>query len=195
MRCEAWGFGLRLILAFIVWSLIAGPLLPFYARAVTPVAQGIVRWLRPHDASIVFTDAYPEVIWQTLLPSQEGVTERISFRFLSYNLILYLALLSAIPRLLLKHRVVLLLTGLPLFLTFHVVDLLLTVESRLLTHLQPQSYTFWRHFNPWFLAVKFYASFSVMALKQVFPVFVLFVQWLGMKKLAERTSRPPLLVS
>jgi hypothetical protein len=38
-RREAWGFGLRLILAFIAWSLIAGPLLPFYASAVTPVAQ------------------------------------------------------------------------------------------------------------------------------------------------------------
>lgn len=64
-----------------------------------------------------------------------------------------------------------------------------------LCRLERESYTFWRHFNPWFLAVKFYASFSVMALKQAFPVLVLFVQWLGMKKLAERISSPPLLVS
>jgi len=169
--------------------------LPVYARAVAPVAQGIVRWLRPHDASIVFTDAYPDVKWQVHLPSQDGATDAVSFLLLSYNLILYLALLTAVPRLSPKARIVLLLTGLPLFFAFHVVDLLMTVESRLLTRLQPEGNTFWRHFNPWFLFVKFYASFSVMVLKQAFPVFVLFVQWLGMKKLTERTSRSPLLVS
>jgi hypothetical protein len=135
------------------------------------------------------------VKWQVHLPSQEGTTDAVSFRLLSYNLILYLALLSAVPRLRLKHQAVLLLTGLPLFFAFHVADLLLTVESRLLTHLRPEGYTFWRHFNPWFLFVKFYASFSVMALKQVFPVCVLFVQGWGMKRLAERISRPSLLVS
>jgi len=195
MKDVTWRFGLGLLLVFGVWNLLAGPLLPAYARSVTPVAQGTVRWLRPHNADVVFTNAYPDVIWQALLPSQEGVTERVSFRLLSYNLILYLALLSAVPRLRLKHRAVLLLTGLPIFLAFHVADLLTTVESRLLTRIQPEGYTFWRHFDPWFLFVKFYASFSVMALKQVFPVFVLFVQWLGMKKLVEWPSGPSLLVS
>ena len=74
-------------------------------------------------------------------------------------------------------RILLLLTGFPLLFVFHVVDLLLVVESRLLTLLQPQHYAFWDQFDLWFVAVKFYHSFSVMALKQVLPLLLLWLQW------------------
>ncbi|OGG50323.1 MAG: hypothetical protein A3F84_06660 [Candidatus Handelsmanbacteria bacterium RIFCSPLOWO2_12_FULL_64_10] len=178
-----WRFGLELLLAFAIWSLLAGPLLPAYARAVIPVAQGIIEWLRPHDFSVVFTGIYPDVIWQAHLPS-EVEQGGVSFQLLSYNLILYLTLLTAIPGVRLRGRVVLLLTGLPLLWIFHIVDLLLIVESWLLTRLRPESYVFWRHFDPWFLTVKFYASFSALALKPVFPILALFLQWhwLGVRR-------------
>ena len=58
---------------------------------------------------------------------------------------------------------------------FHLADLLLAVESKLLTRMRPEAYSFMEHFDLWFLTVKFSHSFSVMALKQVFPLVLLWL--------------------
>ena len=190
LRSAKWRFLLVLVPAFVAWTLLIGPLLPIYARAVVLVAQQILRELRPHGAQITFTRSYPDVKWQISHPTQGTSDGSVSFRLLSYNLALYLALLTAIPRVRPAYRIILLLTGLPLFLAFHMGDLLLTVESKMLTGLQPQHYAFWRSFNLWFIAVKFYQSFSVMALKQTFPFLVALLQWHGLKKTGGLDTRP-----
>jgi hypothetical protein len=174
LRLE-WRLILRLVLAFAAWNILAAWLLPEYARVVVPAAQWVLHQLHLHDAQATFTEIYPNVRWQ-VSHRLHGQDEYVSFRLLAYNLILYLALLSAIPTWR-RHRIALLLTGLPLLFVFHVVDLLLVVESRFLTILQPRYYEIWDHFDPWFVAVKFYHSFSVMALKQVLPLLVLWLQW------------------
>ena len=176
-----WRFGLRLALAFVLWNLLAVPVLPAYARLVVPVVQWVLQALQPHDAQIVFTEVYPRVVWQVDRLSQVR-DESASFRLLAYNLVLYLSLLTAVSRVRLQDRAALLLSGLPVFFAFHGVDLLLAVESRLLTWLQPRHYAFWEEFNLWFVTVKFYQSFSALALKQMFPLLLLWLQWQGLKR-------------
>ena len=170
-----WRFGLRLILAFVLWNFLVLPLLPIYAQLVVPFTWWGLETLQPHDIQVVFTDVYPYVKWQVTHFSlvQE---ESISFRLLSYNLILYISLLTAISRVCLWYRFILLMSGLSTLFVFHGVDLMLVVESKLLTWLQPQHYAFWDEFSLWFVVVKFYHSFSVMALKQVLPLLVLWLQ-------------------
>ena len=93
------------------------------------------------------------------------------------KLAIYLSLLSAVPSLKVKLRVAFLLSGFPLIFAFHTIDLIIIVESKLLTVLQPERYVFWGNFSPWFVAVKFYHSFSMLAFKQAFPVLLLGIQW------------------
>lgn len=176
-----WRFGLRLVLAFSLWNVLVLPLLPAYARLVVPFAQWSLKVLRPHDAQVVFTDVYPHVKWQVTYLSQVR-DESVSFGLLVYNLILYLSLLTTIPRVRWTHRSILLLSGLPILFLFYGIDLVLIVESKLLTWLQPQHYAFWEEFDLWFSAAKFYHSFSVMAFKQVLPLLVLWLQWHGLRK-------------
>jgi hypothetical protein len=184
-----WRFILILLLAFPAWVFLIGPLLPSYAKAVVPTAQWALNGLQLHGAWVTFAETCPDVRWHVVHPSLELGEDSVSFRLLTYNLILYLALLTAVPRLRLVARLVLLATALPVFWAFHVLDLLLLVESRTLTGLQPQHYEFWRHFNPWFVAVKFYGSFSAMALKQILPIVVMVLQWHVLTGLGARETQ------
>ena len=177
-----WRFILVLALAFVVWVLLLDPILPIYARVVVPVAQWVLQGLEPHGATISFGKSFPKVEWQVGLPTQR-VDESISFRLLTFNLALYLGLVSALAGLRWKQWAVLLATGLPVLFGFHVVDLLVAVESKLLSLVQPQNFIFWRDFDLWFLAVKFYHSFSAMALRQILPFGVAFLQWHALKKI------------
>ena len=181
-----WRFILVLALAFVVWVLLLEPILPVYARVVVPVAQGVLQGLEPHGATISFIESFPKVEWQVGLPTQRA-DESISFRLLTFNLALYLALVTALAGLRWKQWGLLLATGLPVLFGFHVVDLLVVVESRLLSLLQPQNFIFWRDFDLWFVALKFYSSFSAMALRQIFPFAVVFLQWHALRKLGPQS--------
>jgi hypothetical protein len=174
-------FGLRLALAFSAWNLLAIPLLPMYAQLVVPFARWGLEALGPHDTQVLFTDVYPYVKWHFYNPAQMR-EESVSFRLLSYNLILYLSLLTVLRSVPLWHRAILLLSGLPVLFVFHGVDLLLVVESKYLTWAQPQHYAFWDEFSLWFVVVKFYHSFSVLVLKQIFPLLLLWLQWQGLRR-------------
>ena len=185
-RGDRWRFALLLVPSFLAWGLLSHPLLPIYARAVVPLAEGILTEIRPHGSLITFPEMYPSVTWQVENGPFPRQIESTSFRLLTYNLVLYLALLTALPRTGLVKRLVLLLSAFPLFIGFHIVDLLLIAESRMLTTLQPQHYAFWRDFDLWFVVVKFLNSFSVMALKQVFPVLVLWAQWRWLQRSKEQ---------
>ena len=176
-----WHFGWRLILAFVIWNLLVLPLLPMYAQLVVSFAGWGLETLGPHATRIPFTDVYPYVKWQINYLTQVR-EESVSFRLLSYNLILYLSLLTVVPRVPLWHRAILLLSGLPVLFVSHGVDLLLVVESKHLTWSQPQHYAFWKEFDIRFVVVKFYHSFSVMALKQVFPLLLFWLQWQGLRR-------------
>ncbi len=102
--------------------------------------------------------------------------QQTSFRLLAYNLTLYLSLLTAIPSLSIKRRLLLAATSLPLVVGLHVLDLALVVESKLLTLLgQPESLA--SAAGIWFAAVKFSHSFSVLAFRQAAPALVLLAQW------------------
>jgi hypothetical protein len=172
-----WFFPLALLLVFVTLSVSSGPMLTIYAQVVTPVAQLVLEQIQPHQIQVVFTTDYPEVKWQVHYPSLPSTNESVSFPLMSYNLLLYLALLSSAPQLRITGRIWLLICGVPIFFVFHIIDLLLVVESKVLTHTQPDSYVFWQHFDLWFIMVKFCHSFSVMAVKQLFPFLVFFLLW------------------
>lgn len=57
-------------------------------------------------------------------------------------------------------------------------DLLLTVESHLLTLTRPDSYDISAGVDLWFLGVKFAHNLSVLGLRQVIPLLLLAAQWL-----------------
>jgi hypothetical protein len=181
-RSHRWRWSLGLLIGFIVWNIAAVYALPIYAQAVVPTAQWVLDNLRLHNTHITFTDVYPYIEWQVNGLSQENHSEQTSFRLLSYNLVLYLTVLTAIPRLLFNHRIVLLLSGLPLIFVFHILDLILVVESKLLTLLGLQHYDYFSLFNLWFVIVKFSHNISVLALKQIAPVLLLLCQWYGLKR-------------
>ncbi|MEW6751998.1 MAG: hypothetical protein AB1505_13620 [Candidatus Latescibacterota bacterium] len=132
--------------------------------------------LRPHGATVTFRAVYPAIGWRVAPPTGGARQEQTSLRLLCCNLVLYLALLTALPAVPLRHRALMACSGLPLLFALHVGDLLLMVESRTLTLLRPESYAFWRHFDPWFVAVKCYHSLSVMALRQAPPVLLVLAQ-------------------
>jgi len=165
-----WRRGLFLVAAYAAWSAAVAPLLPAYARLVTPAAGALLDLLRPHGLEIPLEAAFPEVIWQ--LDGMPAGLCRIPFRLVSYNLVLFLALAAVWPALSLGRRALIAAAGLPLLWVFHTVDLCLAVESRLLTHLRPASYHLSQGVDLWFLAVKYYHSFSVLALKQILPFFL-----------------------
>ena len=173
------GLVVRLTVSFAVWNLLAVYLLPVYSHLVEPVAQVILEVLRPHDTQFTFLASYPTLEWEITRLSQSLGKEQTSFRLLTYNLVLYLTVLTALRGQALKDVGVLLATGLPVLYVFHLADLLLAIESKLLTQIRPDAYSFWVDFDLWFLVVKFCHSFSVMALKQVFPLLILWCQlWL-----------------
>ena len=171
------GLVVRLILSFGLWNAVALYLLPAYSQLLVPVAQWSLDVLHPHDAQFSFLGHYPTVEWEVTRFSQALGTEQTSFRLLTYNLVLYLTALTALRAQPLKRMGVLLATGLPVLWVFHLADLLLAVESKLLTRIRPEAYSFLEHFDPWFVVVKFSHSFSVMALKQVFPLLLLWLQY------------------
>jgi hypothetical protein len=170
-----WYFPIVLLLTFVMWSLVSAPFLSVYAQIVTQFAQMLLNQIQPHQVQVIFTSAYPEVSWQNLYPYQASSNESVSFSLLSYNLLLYFALLCSVPEYHLKQRALLLLSGVPFFFVFQVADLLLVVESKLLAQIQPHSYVFWVHLDLWFVMVKFCHSFSVMAAKQLYPFLVFFI--------------------
>ncbi len=168
-------FVVRLLVCFLLLCAISRPLLRLYAGAVVPAASRVLNGLRPHDAAIRFGRTFPHVEWEAISGSKE-MRGSESFYLLSYNLLLYIALVLSIQRWKTSRRGVIFLTGLPFLYVFHTADLILSVESKLLTALEPEHYAFWQHFSLWFVVVKFSHSFSVMALKQVLPILLLFLQ-------------------
>ena len=173
------GLIIRLTLSFAFWNLLALYLLPVYSHLIVPVAQVTLDAFRPHDTQFTFLASYPTLEWEITRLSQSLGKEQTSFRLLTYNLVLYLTALTTLRGQTLKDVGVLLATGLPVLYVFHLADLLLAIESKLLTQIRPDAYSFWVDFDLWFLVVKFFHSFSVMALKQIFPLLILWCQlWL-----------------
>ncbi|MFC1526324.1 hypothetical protein ACFL6X_05895 [Candidatus Latescibacterota bacterium] len=168
-----WRGALVLGAAFAIWSGVAIPVLPLYAQVVVPAASAILRLIEPHGVVLSFTESFPSVTWE--LDGAPESLRRVPFRLLAYNLVLYLSVVTAWPRLGAGRRLLVAVTGLPILYLFHVLDLMLAVESRLLTVLRPESYDLSERIDLWFLGVKYYHSFSVLALKQVLPVLLVWV--------------------
>ena len=101
------------------------------------------------------------------------------------HLVLYLTALTVVPRISNRQRVGFLISGLPFLFGFHVFDLAMWAESRLLTEIRPEAYDIRGQFDLWFAAVKFYSHFSVLSLKQVAPLFLVWLQWSLQQQVAE----------
>jgi hypothetical protein len=177
VKAQVWGLLVRLLLAFALWSWVALYALPLYARVVVPIASRTLHWLRPHGLEVELVEEHPYVALRFRGDSQGEVTGRISFSLLAYNAVLYLAVVSAVPGPSLRWRLRFVAMAAPAALLFHVGDLVLAVESQVLSVVQEQHYDLWRDFGFWFSAVKFYNFLSVMAVKQVVPVGLYYVQW------------------
>lgn len=169
-------FILTLCLAFAVWTLAAGWLGAPYARWVLALARWGTDGL--YGGTRVLLDmAYPDIAWTFADASAPLTSGTVSFYLLSYNLVLYLALVTAMPATGAGRRALMALAGLPVFFVFHAADLLLAVESRRLSVVRPAGYDLAAGFDVWFLFIKFAHNFSVMAFKQVLPLLVAGLQW------------------
>ena len=174
-RIGSWRFLWRLLGWFLLLCLLSQAALGIYVGVVAAAAETCLNLLGPHGAEIAFGQVSPRVAW-TATSSAATVAGGLSPHLLTYNGLLYLALVLALPGWTPVGRGRLVLTGVPILFLFHVGDLMLAVESQLLTSTQPQHYVFWRALDLWFVWVKFSHSFSVLALKQVLPALLLYLQ-------------------
>ncbi len=179
-----WRFHFKLLLAFAAWNLIAIAALPLYAELVVPTAQALLNLIEPHGARFAFEGVFPTVTWRVTHETKH-LEHLLAFRLLAYNLVLYLTALTVVPRVSNRQRGGFLISGLPFLFGFHVFDLTMWAESRLLTEIRPQAYDIWEQFDLWFAFVKFYSHFSVLALKQVVPLFLVWLQWSLQQQLTE----------
>ena len=174
-----WPLLARLLAAFAVANLLALPLLPPYAQLTAAAAEWAWNLVRPHSTGLEITQTFPQVAWQWTGALEE--VSDVSFRLIAYNGILYATLLAAIG-LGGQQRLLGGATGFAFLFVFHIADLMLAIESRLLTQLRPESYSFWEDFDLWFVLVKFGHSYSVLVLKQVLPGAILWLQWAFLRR-------------
>jgi hypothetical protein len=166
----------RLLLWFTLWSAGAMLTLPAYALLVIPAAAWVGSALPTAGARLSLHVEYPSVV-ATIQPDGRAASlEYISFLVLTYNAVLYLALVSAWNALTLWERSRLAALGLPCLFVFHVFDLAMAAHSRVLSVACSEQYDVRRHFSAWFILVKTYAFLSLMALKQALPVALLYIQ-------------------
>ena len=172
---SSWRFIGRLLAWFLLLCLVSQVGLATYVSCIAGVAKAVLDQTASARGAVGFQQMAPRISWaaRTSAGTLEG---SLSAHLLTYNGLLYLALVLAFPGWSLAARGRVVATGIPVVFLFHVADLLLAVESQLLTSTQPQSYTFWREFSLWFVLVKFSHSFSVLALKQVLPALLFYFQ-------------------
>lgn len=166
---------MRCGLAFAAFNLVCWPLLPYYGHGLVPAVAAVWNVVAPHDQTLVITETAPRLrwVWEPL-----GVAGQISFGLLTYNVVLYLTALAALPGIDRAQRLRWLLAGLFGLFLWHVIDLLLGIESQLLTATRPQSYDLGEGLDLWFLAVKFTNNLTALGLRQVVPFLLLGAQWL-----------------
>ena len=174
-RTGSWRFLWRLLGWFLLLCLLSQPALGTYGFGVATAAETCINLVGRHGVEVTFREVMPRISWAATVPAAT-VAGSLSPHLLTYNGLLYLALVLALPGWTLPARGRLAFTGIPILFLFHVADLMLAVESQLLTATQPQHYAFWHEFDPWFVLVKFSHSFSVLALKQVLPALLLYIQ-------------------
>ena len=174
-RTGSWRFLWRLLGWFLLLCLLSQAALSTYVSGVVVAAETCTNLVGRHGVEVTFREVTPRISWAATV-SAATVAGSLSPHLLTYNGLLYLALVLALPGWPPLSRVRLAFTGVPILFLFHVADLMLAVESQLLTSTQPQHYAFWHEFDLWFVLVKFSHSFSVLALKQVLPALILYMQ-------------------
>lgn len=167
----------RLLVAFAAWSVLGAFVLPGYSRLVVPATEGVLRWLQPHGLVIALEVEHPYVRWSFATAPGHEEWGRLPLTLLTYNAVIYLALVSGVPGLPRRWRLGFAATALPAVFLFHVADLALGVESRILSVIQAEHYDFVASFGLWFTVVKVYNFLSVMAVKQVVFVGLFYAQW------------------
>lgn len=169
------GLALRSLLAFAGWNLIVWPLLPLYARAVTPAAASLWNAVTPHGQSLAFGELFPRLLWRC---EPLGVAGELSFPLLTYNLALYLTAVSVAPRVPRATRLLWLAPGLAALFLWHLGDLLLSAETRLLAALRPHGDGPGPTLDPLLLAVEVARDVTVLGLRQAVPCLLVGLQWL-----------------
>ncbi len=174
-RC--WPTLVRLLVAFAVWSWVVAQALPAYARVVVPAASALLELVRPHGVGVELLREGGYVAFRFAVPGRGGVSGQFSFALLTYNAVLYLTVLSAVPGPPLRWRLRFLAMAAPAAFLLHVADLMMAVESQVLSAVQEEHFDFLHDFGLWFSTVKVYNFLSIMAVRQVVLLGVYYLQW------------------
>ncbi len=172
----------RLLAAFVAWSAVAYLVLPLYMAGVVPATSVLVDLLPSHGAAVKLASQHPWVGCTIQKGDSPAAVEQVSSLVLTYNALIYLALLTAATGLDWRQRGRMAAFGMPCLFVFHIVDLGLTVQSRVLSIVAGQHYDFRQHFGLWFTVVKVYSFLSLMALKQALPLVLFYAQWRRVKE-------------
>lgn len=175
--------------AFVLWNLLLWPVLPDWADLVARVATALWNLVTPHGQTVAVT-SHASTLVLRWTPVGAGANHNTGL--LTFNVVLYLTAWSAATGVPLRARLRWLIVAMPIIACWHVADLLLTVESLLLTRIQPQGYDLGT-LSLWFLTVKFANHLTVLGLRQVVPLLLLAAQWLHWRGHHDpaRTGRRP----
>lgn len=178
-----WATLARVLVAFLLWSLIGGYLFPAYSKVILSSTSSLLEWLRPHGLALSLENEYPYLSWRFDYGGGPQY-ERMSFTLFVYNALLFLALVTGLPGLSLRGRLLFVASGAPLIYLFHVVDLSLAIEGRLLSVVEPEHARFLQEFSLWYSLVKLYNFLSIMAVKQVVLLGLFYLQWITLPRWA-----------
>ena len=165
----------RALVAFLVWNLLVWPVLPMWAGGVAVVTEFLWDLITPHGQSLSFVSLSPILRWRWV-PLDIGAT--LAPALLTWNVVLYLTVWSVVPSVPRTARARWIAVAIPVLGVWHVGDLLLTIESHLLTLTRPGSYDLVGGLDLWFLWVKFANNLNVLGLRQAVPLMLLAAQWL-----------------
>ncbi len=143
------------------------------------MTESLWNLVTPHGQTLEFTSVAPTLRWHW---TPADVAGSLAPALLTWNTVLYLTVWSFVPSLPRSDRLRWLCVATPTLALWHVADLLLTVESRLLTLTRPEGYDLSAGFDLWFLWVKFANNLNVLGLRQVVPLLLIAAQWLHWRR-------------
>ena len=173
-----WTLAARTLAAFLVWNLLAWPVSSAWSGVVAEIVEFLWNVVTPHGQSLKVTMSRT-LGWRW---SPADIGGSLAPGMLTWNVVLYMTAWSIVPGVSSSTRVRWVVVAAPVLALWHVADLLLTVESHLLTLTRPDSYDISAGAGLWFLGVKFAHNLSVLGLRQVIPLLLLAAQWLHWRR-------------
>ena len=169
---------LALLSAFGLWIAVGALLLPVYSKVLVSVVSVVLGWIQPHGIDLRLIDEYPWLGYRFSNSSGGPDYGRVPLDLFVYNSALYLALVTALPGLTVKGRLVFAVTAAPAVFLFHLTDLTLAIDGQVSSLVRPQHANVLQDFSLWYSLVKLYNHMSIMAIKQVVLVGLFYLQWI-----------------